>query len=248
MKEKIQIAVIVILCIIFVTVVFCRAHNDRLYFGEKNETMDVIETEPEVVTTSIPLQDIVDIDVVDIPETPIVEEQPEIIEEPEPVEEPEIDVVEEPEPTPTPEPEPIKYYTHDDVIAMAKLMYGEAGAVQDLYIWDGRVISSEYQKACVVWTVLNRYDMGWEDSIIKTVSAYQQFHGYDPDNPVTEELTILAYDVLERWNKEKNGEENVGRVLPPEYVYFYGDLKTNWFMDEYKDWETYNWDLEDPYM
>lgn len=222
MKEKIQIAVIVILCIIFVTIILCRSYNDSVHFSEKDETIE----EPAIVTITIPPQENIDIDVVDIPEAPIVEEQLEIVEE----------------------PEPIKYYTHDDVIAMAKLMYGEAGAVQDLYIWDGRVISSEYQKACVVWTVLNRYDMGWEDSIIKTVSAYKQFHGYNPDNPVTEELTILAYDVLERWNREKNGEENVGRVLPPEYVYFYGDLKTNWFMDEYKDWETYNWDLEDPYI
>ena len=81
-----------------------------------------------------------------------------------------------------------KLYTHEDVIAMAKLLYGEARGVEDLYIWDGRVISSEYQRACVIWSVLNRYDAGWEDSIIDVIAAYKQFHGYDPEHPVEEEF------------------------------------------------------------
>lgn len=255
MVNKIKRAILVlscsfllsIVCFIFADILIANYEEKRL--SAKNELIEVSEnipeSEPVISTTIIPL--------VDIRSTPEPEEEAPIEE---PSESTEAVVESEDESDEDPKPEPVeevieerpKKYTDDDVIAMAKLLYGEARGVKDLYIWDGRVISSEYQKACVIWSVLNRYDKGWENSIIATVSAYKQFHGYNPNNPVLEELVIISYDVLERWNREKYGETDVGRVLPSEYLYFYGDNSTNWFMAEYGSPYKYNWDLDDPYV
>ena len=224
-NEFVRITLIVVVAIL-AAIIFFRVVDVVFAAEEKPAQIEEYELTEQVeevaVTTMITCVKETENELIDIPEE-VVEEVEEVVELP-------------------------KLYTHEDVIAMAKLLYGEAGGVGDLYIWDGRVISSEYQKACVVWTVLNRYDKGWEDSIIGVISAYQQFHGYDEDNPVLEELVLISYDVLERWNREQYGETDVGRVLPPEYLYFYGDMKHNYFMDDYGDYYKYNWDLEDPYI
>lgn len=239
MKYEIQRAILVILCVILsaiVCIIFADsllAKHEEIRQTIKNEPIEieVIESEPQIFTVTIPLSSI------RVMDAPIVEiaEVTENTEEMAELEDEETEEV------------PPKKFTDEDAIAMAKLLYGEARGVKDLYIWDGRVISSEYQQACVIWSVLNRYDAGWENSIIATVSAYKQFHGYSPNNPVMDDLLELSYDVLERWNREQYGETEVGRVLPPEYLYFYGDNRTNWFMDEYGDSYKYNWDLADPY-
>lgn len=62
--------------------------------------------------------------------------------------------------------------------------------------------------------------------------------GYSADYPVLPELATLAADVLKRYHAEKNGEENVGRVLPAEYLYFTGDGRNNHFTIGWKDTET----------
>lgn len=235
MKEKIQRGFFIAIIAILSTVLFVRVTDSPIMTSKKNdqsaknEVTEATETESGAFTTTIPLSRV------------RVIEKPTDKEQIEPIKEFEQDLSEI-------EHEPPKLYTDNDAIAMAKLLYGEARGVQDLYIWDGRVISSEYQKACVIWCVLNRYDAGWEDSIFKVISAYKQFHGYSPNNPVTEEYTELAYDVLDRWNNEQYGETDVGRVLPHNYLYFYGDMKNNYFTDEYGDLDEYNWDLADPYI
>ena len=57
-----------------------------------------------------------------------------------------------------------------------------------------------------------------------------QFYGYSPENPVWSDLYALAWDVLDRWEKEKAGEES-GRNLGPEYLFFSGDGKSNYFRE-----------------
>ena len=143
-----------------------------------------------------------------------------------------------------------RLYTDEDAITLAKLTWGEARGVPDLKI-HGRVISTKTQQAAVMWTVLNRFDAGYEDSIIGVITAYtvdkngkihKQFHGYSEKHPVEEELLALAYDVLDRWNAEKHGEIVV-RELPSGYLWFHGDGTWNWFRDAYKNGNKWDWSI-----
>ena len=147
--------------------------------------------------------------------------------EPEPVEPPERDwgglrvqqMVAEAEPSAEPEYE--MYFTDDDVIAVAKMLWGEAtgGGVDD-------------QKKAG-WCGLNRVDdPRFPDTIQGVLSQPSQFHGYSPDFPVWDELYAVALDVLTRWSMEKQGV-TVERELPNTYLWFTGDGVQNWFREDY---------------
>ena len=100
-----------------------------------------------------------------------------------------------------------------EVEALAKLIYGEAG-----------IVPSTTEQAAVVWCVLNRVDdPRFPDTVLEVIEAPYQFSGYDPEYPMKEEFALLAADVLTRYRAERDGEENVGRVLPAEYCFFTGD-------------------------
>ena len=113
------------------------------------------------------------------------------------------------------------YYTDEDVVAVAKMLYGESR---------GCSIDNQ-QKA--VWCVLNRVDdERYPDSIIEVLSQSGQFHGYSPNHPVWDELTAVAEDVLTRWSLEKQGVA-VNRELPKSYLYFTGTGRENIFREAY---------------
>lgn len=136
----------------------------------------------------------------------------------------------------TEEVEKIMYFTEEDVIAMAKVLYHEC-----------RGVPSTMQQACVAWTACNRVDAGYGDTIYSVLTAPHQFAYYE-NTPVVDELYDLALDVLTRWNDEKNGVENVGRVLPPEYKWFYGGGGHNHFRDGYKGkYNLWDYSLDNPY-
>lgn len=147
--------------------------------------------------------------------------------QPEPIPEPERDwsglkaqqMMEMPEPSAEPEYE--MFFTEDDVVAMAKMLWGEArGCALD-----------NQQKA--VWCVLNRVDdPRFPDTIQGVLSQPSQFHGYSPNFPVTDELYAVALDVLTRWSMEKQGV-TVERELPNTYLWFTGDSVQNHFREEY---------------
>ena len=147
--------------------------------------------------------------------------------EPEPVEPPERDwgglkaqqMVAEPEPSAEPEYE--MYFTEDDVIAVAKMLWGEArGCTRD-------------NQAMAVWCVLNRVDDSrFPDTILGVLSQPNQFYGYSPDFPVWDELYAVDLDVLTRWSLEKQGV-TVERELLPEYIFFTGDGVQNHFRATY---------------
>ena len=121
---------------------------------------------------------------------------------------------------------------------LAKTVYGEARGC------------STTQQAAVIWCVLNRVDMDDRyspEEVIKVITKKNQFHGYIPSNPVTDEYYDLAIDVLSRWLREKNGETEVGRVLPKDYLYFGGDGKVNRFRTEYDGGTRWDWSLPSPY-
>ena len=113
------------------------------------------------------------------------------------------------------------YYTDADVVAVAKMLYGESR---------GCTVDNQ-QKA--VWCVLNRVDdERYPDSIIEVLSQSGQFHGYSPNHPVWNELTAVAEDVLTRWSLEKQGVA-VNRELPKSYLYFTGTGRENIFREAY---------------
>ena len=147
--------------------------------------------------------------------------------EPEPIEPPERDwgglrvqqMVAEAEPSAEPEYE--MYFTDADVVAVAKMLWGEARGCE----------LDNQQKA--VWCVLNRVDDSrFPDTIQGVLSQPSQFHGYSPDFPVWDELKEVALDVLTRWSLEKQGV-TVERELPNTYLWFTGDGVQNHFREEY---------------
>jgi hypothetical protein len=124
-----------------------------------------------------------------------------------------------------------------DVEYIAKTIYGEAG-----------IVESDMQRAAVAWCILNRVDSDkYPDTIEDVVTAKYQFLGYNPDNPVTEDLRNLAVDVLQRWHSEQDGEAEVGRVLPSDYTFFWGDGYENYFTNEWKSTDYWEWSMDNPY-
>lgn len=119
------------------------------------------------------------------------------------------------------EPEYEMYFTEADVIALARMLYGEA-----------RGCTVDNQMKCV-WCVLNRVDdPRFPDTIIGVVSQSGQFYGYSADFPVWDNLYAVALDVVQRWAAEKQGAE-VARELGSEYLWFTGDGVQNWFRAVY---------------
>lgn len=111
-------------------------------------------------------------------------------------------------------------YTDEEVTLLCQTVYGEAG------------ICSAEEQALVAWCVLNRVDY-YDSNIKEVVTAEGQFHGYDPEHPVTDEIKEVVMEVLDAWCR---GEEAL--VLAPyattsEYLYFWGDGTHNWFREEY---------------
>ena len=110
-------------------------------------------------------------------------------------------------------------------VALAQTVYGEFRGG-----W------SQTEQAMVIWTVLNRVDAGMYSSIYAALTAPWQF-AYSPYAPTYDDfgrdLTALARDVLYRWSLEKQGQTDVGRVLPSGYCWYSGDGHHNYFRNTY---------------
>ena len=151
------------------------------------------------------------------------------------IEEPIIELT--PEPIIEDIPDPIEEY-EEAAVYIAKTVYGEARGL------------TVTEQAAVIWCILNRVDQResqTSEDIISVITKKKQFHGYSSDNPVEDDHYNLAIDVLRRWLKEKDGEIEVGRVLPKEYIYFAAYKGTNRFRDKYKGGNYWDWSLESPY-
>lgn len=118
---------------------------------------------------------------------------------------------------------------------IGRTIWGEAGGVED-----------PAERAAVAWCILNRVD-AWGQSIFDVVTAPMQFQGYRQYGECPQEHIDLAADVLARWADEKAGVENVGRVLPAEYLYFLGDGEHNHFSVEFLEPLFWDWSLDSPY-
>ena len=146
--------------------------------------------------------------------------------------------IETPEPTPEQTPEPEIVIDENEATLIAKTLWGECRGC------------SLTEQAAVVWCILNRVDadghaMG--NSVEHVVTFPNQFLGYNENHPVTDELYALAVDVLTRWQLEKLGEEDVGRVLPADYMWFHGDGQHNHFRNKYQNGTRWDWSLPSPY-
>ena len=129
-------------------------------------------------------------------------------------------------------------FTEDEVVMLAKTIYGEAGSVKSLT-----------EQACVAWTVCNHVDEPTlrVSSIKEALLKPNRFY-YRSWFPATQELLWLARDVLERWNMEKLGYAGPGRVLPSDYLYYSGDGKHNYFRNAYRGGARWDYSLPSPYL
>lgn len=115
---------------------------------------------------------------------------------------------------------------------MARTIYAEARGC------------STMEQAAVAWCVLNRVDAGY-GTVEEVLTAPHQFASWGGE--VGQEQLDIAADVLIRWEREKAGEADVGRVLPREYLWFTGNGSENLFRDTYEGGEYWNWSLPNPY-
>ena len=94
-------------------------------------------------------------------------------------------------------------------------------------IWGEARGCSPTEQAKVVWCILNRVDDGrFGNNIIEVITAPNQFIGYSPSHPVTDEHYQIAVDTIDKWQREKAGEEIV-RELAKDKLYFSSDGKGN---------------------
>ena len=131
----------------------------------------------------------------------------------------------------------VREWPKEEVEAIAKTVYGESA-----------ITGSDKEMAAVAWCILNRVDSpAYPDSIMEVITANRQFHGYNEEHPVDQCIVELVVDVLNRWDAEKSGEQDVGRVPPAEYLFFWGDGWHNHFTTEYLSGDEWDWSLPNPY-
>lgn len=122
-----------------------------------------------------------------------------------------------------------------EVELLAKTVYGEGGGL------------NRFEQSAIVWCILNRVDAGM-GTITEVVTAPGQFDGYNYNNPVTDDIRSLVEDVLIRWKMEKLCIGDVGRTLPPEFLWFYGDGAHNHYRSAYTGpYVTWDWSLPNVY-
>lgn len=127
-------------------------------------------------------------------------------------------------------------YTAEEADLLARCVWGEYRGDDDV------------QVAAVAWCILNRVDdPRFPNTIKEVVTAPWQFSGYQPGNPIDPRIQRICYDVLARWQAEPSCCGSIGRVLPPEYVYFTGNGVVNLYRSEYWSRDYWTWELPSPY-
>lgn len=126
--------------------------------------------------------------------------------------------------------------SESDLELICKLVYGE-----------GRGLNKTEMSA-IIWCVFNRVDSPkFPNTIREVVTQKSQFSGYSPSHPILDNIKSLVIDVFEKWELEKLGYKEVGRTLPKTYLFFIGDGKHNYYMENWKSKIYYNWSLPSPY-
>ena len=132
----------------------------------------------------------------------------------------------------------------DDVKILGNVLYGEARGLGNT------------ERSAVIWCILNRVDSNkFPNTIKEVVEQPYQFNGYnknriyksDAAKEVLQSCEDLSRNVLERYYREKNNGENVGRTLPSDYLFFYGKDGHNKFRKTWKGTDLWDWSLGTPY-
>ena len=115
------------------------------------------------------------------------------------------------------------HFPESAYIAGAIMVNGEAGGV-----------SSITERSGCLWIACNRVmsdDPYYPDDLESVIAQSGAFDGYNPNGTYTEADYRLAVDVFERFWREQNGESSVsvGRSIPADYLYFWGDGDHNYF-------------------
>lgn len=150
---------------------------------------------------------------------------------------------------PTPPPEELKARVSSVTIEKPTPVFvnlAEAELIGRTIWGEAEGVQSETERAAVAWCILNRVD-AWDQSIAEVVTAPYQFDGFIPEGDCPEEHIRLAADVLSRWNREKLGHTDVGRVLPEDFLFFIGDGERNHFTEEWQTEDYWTWSLTSPY-
>ena len=102
---------------------------------------------------------------------------------------------------------------------------------------------------CCCWRSLQGTQAGFADTIVGVCRQPYQFHGYMYDKIPPQELMDMAEDVLIRFYRYLDGEslEDVGCVLPPDYLWFIGNGSVNIFRNSYQGGTVWDWHLDNPY-
>ena len=116
--------------------------------------------------------------------------------------------------------EPVAKYTSEEITVVCQTVYGEARGCR------------KKEQQLVVWCICNRADYSGT-SIEQVVTASRQFHGYDPENPVTEEIFENVTEVLEAWSRNEEALVYEPYATTTEYRYFSGDGRHNWYREEW---------------
>ena len=152
-----------------------------------------------------------------------------------------------PTPEPTPEQTPEPQITEEELIRSVISEKEEKKLAQTLYGEDRTVGDADdtMRQAAVIWSIFNRCD-AW-DMTVDEVITHDQFHGWYRDQKHPEWAHEIVRDVALRWAREKMGEEDVGRVLPKEYLFFSNGGKHEKFRTTYRNGQYWDWSLPNPY-
>lgn len=121
-----------------------------------------------------------------------------------------------------------------DIELIARTIWGEA-----------EIVKSRAEQAAVAWCVLNRVDLYGKPIEEIVLAPYQFAPRLRGDVPAY--FIELAEDVVDRWEREHAGYEDVGRTLPADYTFFVGDGWRNHFSIVWKSTDYWDWSLPDPY-
>ena len=103
---------------------------------------------------------------------------------------------------------------------------------------------------CAMWRVMAGESRGFCATITGVVTQPWQFHGYNPENYVSEELWLFTAEVYSKAYRVMEGEDarEIGCVLPTSYLWFYGTGEVNVFRDAYEGGNVWDWSWDNPYM
>lgn len=134
---------------------------------------------------------------------------------------------------------------HAEILALAQMANGEYNLID----------TPEYKMYCaaVMWCAYWRSQegpsKGFNSTIHGVCSQPYQFLGYNPYKAVSEDLMLFAEDVFTRCKQYEiiGNYEEVGCVLPKEYLWFRGTGYINIFRDAYQGGGEWDWSLPNPY-